>query len=37
MIPETVDITFTHGHLMHIPDDVIEDVCMNILKQRNIS
>lgn len=26
----TVDITFTHGHLMHIPDDAIEDVCMNI-------
>lgn len=22
-----VDVTFTHGHLMHIPDDVIGEVC----------
>ncbi len=21
------DVTFTHGHLMHIPNDVIEEVC----------
>ena len=22
-----IDITFTHGHLMHIPDDTINEVC----------
>ena len=27
------DITFTHGHLMHIPDDVIGEVCSLIAKK----
>lgn len=25
-----VDVVFTHGHLMHIPDDAIEEVCNDI-------
>lgn len=28
-----MDITFTYGHLMHIPDDVITEVCSLIAKK----
>lgn len=28
-----IDVTFTHGHLMHIPDDVIDKVCALIAQK----
>ncbi len=30
-----VDVVFTHGHLMHLPEDVIGEVCKNISKIAN--
>ena len=30
-----VDVTFTHGHLMHFPDTVIGEICANICNITN--
>lgn len=30
-----VDVTFTHGHLMHLPDEIIDNVCKNIANKTN--
>lgn len=30
-----VDVVFTHGHLMHLPENIIREVCANISKIAN--
>ena len=34
-ISPKVDLTFTHGHLMHLPNQIIDNVCKNIANKTN--
>ena len=33
--PKEVDLIFTHGHLMHLPESIIDDICKTIDSKKN--